>query len=207
MFAPDEQTIQPARPAGSKHIGEQLQRVMIRIAILGKVISDHHRRKRNPICDVGSSGLRLFRLDGNFPVQGRAGRDPPEEFLHHRTRRFNINVAGDDQRGVIGQVISVEKILQFIHPGRTKMVHVADRRPSVAVGRKGGLEEVLVLIAVRPVLAHAPFLGHHLSLGLVNLLGDFETGHPVRLKIKGHLEMVGRKRVVVNGLVETGEGV
>ena len=131
------------------------------------------------------------------------GRNPREIFLDKLPRVRHVDVAGDNQNGVVGNVISVEEFLELADSGGLQMAHVANGRPAIGVLDKGELEEVFKKCAVRLVLLPTPFLGHHLALDIVNLFRDLETGHAIRFQIKRHLQMIRGQCVHVNRLVET----
>jgi hypothetical protein len=120
---------------------------------------------------------------------------------------LSVEVAGDDEGGVVGDVVRVEEVLKLVDGRGLEVLHVADRRPAIAVADESVLEEILEDGAVRLVVAHAPLFGDDLALGFVDVLGDLEAGHAIGLEPQGHLEVLARERVHVDGFVKAGEGV
>ena len=157
--------------------------------------------KTGAMCSSWLGGVwspRLYAVAAGYPA---------EIFFHLVFGFGEVDVAGDHENGVVGDVIFVEEGLEFFDFGGFEVFHVADGGPVVGMLFEDGGEEFVEHAAVGLVEAHAPFFGDDLAFGDEDLLGDFEGGHAVGFEPEGEFGVGGGEGLPVDGFVEGGEGV
>ncbi len=181
--------------------------VLVVVDELGRRVADHEAGEGDAHGDFVAAGFFLLGLGRGDAGDGGAFGDPCEVFADGFADGFDVDVAGDDEDGVVGDVVGVEEVLQFLGGGGAEVVHVADGGPVVVMFREDFGEHFFPDGAVGLVLAEAPFFGDDEAFGGENFGGDAEAGHAVGFEPEGEFDVGGGDGVDVDGLVEAGVGV
>ncbi len=205
----DEAAVDARAVAVRQHLGEHVHRVGIGVAVVGDVVRDDHRRQRPRFFERDPLFDRLHRLRGDVARHlAGAGRDAPEVARDQVGGLRHVEVAGDDHRGVGGNVEGVEEGPDVVDGGRVEVGHAADDRVLVGVGREGGLVEQLVQVAERLVVhPHPAFFLDHLALVHEGLLVDAQRAEAIGLHPQHQRQVLRRHGVPVDRRVFVRVGV
>ena len=140
----------------------------------------------------------------------RAARDGAEIAVHQGAGGRLVDVAGQDQHGVVGAVVVTEPVAHGLETGGVQIGHRADGR--VAVGVADGEQRLLLGVggqAIGLVVALALLVLDDAALQIEHLLADLaeQEAHAVALEEQGLLQRRGRDGLEIVGAVEPGGAV
>ncbi|MNC87450.1 hypothetical protein D3C83_31780 [compost metagenome] len=93
-------------------------------------------RQRDLIGNRLPLDLGEHRRRGRHGFDERAARDLGEPLLDELTRAIEVDVAGDDEAGIVGGVIALEELRDVLLRGSGQVLHVPDDGPAVWVRRR-----------------------------------------------------------------------
>ena len=179
------------------------------MAVVGRLIGHHHGGQRPRLLEVDPALLGVHRLFGNIARdRGRRLGDAGEVLSHQAHRVVGLEVAGDQQRRVVGHVVGVVERPDLIDGRGIQVVHAADHRVLVRMQVEGMEADQLIQQAERRVLdAHAALFLDHLALGHEGLLVHAQGRHAIGFHPQRQRQVLGRNGLPEHGRVFVGVGV
>ena len=191
---------------------QQLERRHVGVVVGGDAVDVHDGRQVGVAVEHVLALLAgVERLLALHRRRRLAAPDAAEVLLDEPLRLGRLEVAGDDERGVVRRVVEVEELLHVRRLPGVQVVHRADDRVRVgeAARRVEGAVRLLEddLHVRRVVDAQPALLLHGLALVVEVRVGDGERAHAVGLEPEREVEPVRRHRLVVVGAVLGGAPV
>ncbi len=154
-------------------------------------------------------GVGPRRFDGGDARNGARRRlERGEIFVDPAVELRRIEVAGDDQHGVVGAVIGRVEGADVVDRRAVEVGDAADRRAGIRVDRVTDRRQVrLEQLAIGARLALAQFLLDDVPFAGEDRGVDDERPHPLGLGEQQGLEVVGGDDLVIFGEVVVGRGV
>ena len=205
----DQLAIDPRGLAVGQRLRHHEHRIRIGMAVVGRLVRHHHRRQRPGLLEVDPALLGVHRLlrDVARHRRRRLG-DAGEVLIHQADRVVRLEVAGDQQRGVVRHVVGVVERADIINGRRIEVVHAADHRVLVGMHVEGMKADQLVQQAERRILdAHAALFLHHLALGDEGLLVHAQARHAIGFHPQRQRQVLRRNGLMKHRRVLVGIGV
>ena len=149
----------------------------------------------------------LRRLDERRARRLRARRNGPERPADSAQHVVGIHVAGDDERGVVRNVVAAVVAVEIVARHRAQVRQPADRRVPIRVGAKGHRRHFLIEQLIGIVLAALELRDDDRALGLAILWLVEPVRHPLGLDEEQLIERVGPRRFEIGRLVDPGVAV
>ncbi len=135
------------------------------------------------------------------------GENRPEVMRREPDHLGGIDVAGNDQRRVVGHVVAAVVSVEILPSHPLEIAQPADRRMTVGMSLERRRVHFHLEHLVRVVLAALELRDDHRALGL-DLVGLVQAiRHPLGLDEEHPVERVTRRRLEVGGLVDPGVAV
>ena len=205
----DQRPVDARAVAVRQHLVDDVQRIAVRVAVEGDVVGDDDRRQRHVLVD-GDAALGGRSRLGRDVARHRLLRlrHAAEVALHHLHRRGRVEIAGDDEHGVLRHVVGLVEVAHVLDARRLEVGHAADHLVLVGVGRERRVVDDLGEASVgRAVDALPALFLHHAALARERRLLDLERGHPIGLEPQRQRQVVRRHRLPVVGRILVGRGV
>ena len=218
----DQRAIQPRAPL--RRVPERRPQVDALRAGQRRVEHEHRvkvRRRRRlararpasdtPSCPAARRARAARRADRARSSTTRAGSAPgwnaPEVLLHAPHHVVGVDVADDDERGVVRDVPGAVEAVEVVARHRLQIARPADGRVVVAVRLEGRRGDLGVEHLFRIVVAAIELREDDRALGLA-VVGMVEAvRHPLGLDEQHAVERVARGRLEVRGLIDPGVAV
>ena len=178
---------QLAQNAGALAVGQDLrrdmQRVRVRVPVVGDVVGDDHRRQRPGLLHHRALLLRRRRLLRDVARhRPRRLRHAAEVLVDHLHRLRRVEVADDRDRRVLRHVVGAVEVAHVLDRGRLEVGHAADGRMLVGMHRERVVVDDFREPAVRLVLdAHPALFLHDLPLAAERRVVHAQRRHAVGL--------------------------
>ena len=198
---------QLAQDAGALPVGQDLrrdvQRVRIRMPVVGDVIRDDHRRQRPRFLHDGALLLRHRRLLRDVARhRPRRLRHAAEVLVDQLQRLRRVEVADDRHGGVFRHVVGAVEVAHVLDRRRFEIRHAADRRMLVRMHQERVVVDDFREPAVRLVLdAHPALFLDDLALAPERRVVDAQRRHAIGLEPQHQRQVVRRQRLPEDRLV------
>ncbi len=211
LVAIDERLVQPRALALRQDRVQHRQGRAIGMAVRRDRIADQHRGQRR-VRLLHDIMRRLGPLGfGDRNTRDRRGRafDLREILVNPAVQLIGREIARHHQHGIVGPVIGRVERADIVDLRALQIVEAADRPARIRVfGVRDRREIEREELAVRPRIGVlAQLLLHHIAFGREALRLDHEARHAVGLGEQQALEVVGRNRLVIFGVIVIGRGV
>jgi hypothetical protein len=148
----------------------------------------------------------LLRL-GDDAARRPPRRHPAEPAQDGAPHALGIDVAGHDERQVVGDVVAAEEVDQLALADPAHRLGGADHRPAVRVRGVRGGEQALRHRARGIVAALPDLLEHDLALARELLGIDARRGQRVAERVDRGVEVIRAEDRVIHGVIERGPRV
>ncbi len=190
--------------------GDQLDCCVVGVRHRGDVVPGRGAGRATAASHGDAALAVLHRVDGVKRRQHAPGLGNGAEALLDPSQGLSgIELAADDQRGVVRLVVQLVEGLQALDADVLDVSPRTDGVFAVVVPLEHGGHQALPDHVGRVVLAHLHLVAHHRHLGVEVLLGDEAVDHRVGLPAQVPLERVGvgAEGGEVVGAVEPGGAV
>src|SRR3984957_12449634 len=212
----DQSLVETATFAAGKNVGSEVERIGIGRVARGNLVTDDNSGKRRVGIGLLNDPLGVLRRFGMVYARNRfsGGRDAIEIFPGPEQRLLGIEIADDDQRGVVRFVEGVEELADVFDFRAIEIGHAADGGVMVGVLGKGRGAQILFQVTVGLVFdPDATFFFYDFALGFEIFFGNVEAAHAVRFEPQNSFQVIAGEsfekiRGVVSGfrIVEPADG-
>ncbi len=172
------------------------------------MVREGERRQLGGALEDGPPLSLLIGLVADDRWRGRLGRDRSVRLADQADGALRLEVAHQDDGGVVRRVVAAEIILAIPRGDGVEVRHPADHRPLVRMSQIGGGLQQLEHRSFDVVVgAQAALLLHDVPLMRQDLLGGRQTRHAVRLQVHHHVQGLRGEVLVVDRQILHREGV